>query len=73
MFLRARTAQRDTPQGAQSPACPPHGDYLIVSRAAMTQIHDHLAAEQERFPARRLRQALQIVRHILGGRSQGSW
>lgn len=49
------------------PACPPADDYVVVPRASLSRLHAHLAAEHERFPARRLRQAIQIVRRMLGG------
>jgi hypothetical protein len=59
------------PNSYQAPAAP-LDDYILVSRATMDRLHTHLAIEQERFPARRLRQALKIIQHILGGRSQNA-
>lgn len=47
-------------------------DSILVSRATLDRLHAHLAIEQERFPARRLRQALKIIQHILGHRSQNA-
>jgi hypothetical protein len=47
---------------------PAEGDYLLVPRATLMQLCGHIAAEQQRFPARRLRQALRILQHILGNR-----
>jgi hypothetical protein len=49
---------------------PPLDDYILVSRATIDRLQTHLSVEQERFPARRLRQALKIIQYILGGRSQ---
>jgi hypothetical protein len=55
--------------GYRAPAAP-LDDYILVSRATMDRLQTHLSVEQERFPARRLRQALKIIQYILGGRSQ---
>lgn len=49
---------------------PPVGDYLLVPRSTITQILAHVAAEHDRFPARRLSQTLRILRHVLGNRSR---
>jgi hypothetical protein len=54
--------------GYHSPA-PPLDDYILVSRATIDRLQTHLSVEQDRFPARRLRQALKIIQYILGGRS----
>jgi hypothetical protein len=53
----------------QTPAAP-LDEYVLVPRSTIERLHSHLAAEQERFPARRLGQALKIVQHILAGRTQ---
>jgi hypothetical protein len=48
----------------------PIDDYLLVPRSTIAQIHAHIAAEHERFPARRLSQTLRILRHLLGDRGR---
>lgn len=59
-------------RGPSSPPIPAGGagaaghDMILVPRAALSQLQAHLAAEYDRFPARRLRQAMQIVKHLLG-------
>jgi hypothetical protein len=46
----------------------PIDDLVLVPRSTLARLYAHIAAEQERFPARRLRQALQIVRGMLSTR-----
>lgn len=66
---------RPTPERPPAPyteaAPPPADDLLLVPRSALVRLHAHISSEQERFPARKLRQALQIVRAILGGPKAG--
>lgn len=45
-------------------------DYILVPRSTVLQLQAHLASEYARFPARRLRQAIKIVEHMLGARRQ---
>jgi hypothetical protein len=45
---------------------PSTDDYLLVPRTTMAQLQSQLSAEQIRFPARKLRQALRIIQHLLG-------
>ncbi|MDZ4718867.1 MAG: hypothetical protein SH847_10495 [Roseiflexaceae bacterium] len=70
MNLHVHRANSQT-NSCQAPAAP-LDDYILVSRATLDRLYTHLSIEQERFPARRLRQALKIIQHILGGHSQNA-
>ena len=67
MLRRIHTTHIDAQYLASS--SPEIDDLILVQRSTLIRLQAHIAAEQERFPSRRLRQAIQIVQGLLSSRS----